>query len=94
MPKYVFTLSPQKGRARLVKFSKGLYKRDNESEVVAIKVLDLDTDYDEIKDVRNEITLLSHCDSEYITRYIESYLNGSKLWVIMDHAAGGSVRQI
>ncbi|KAJ3180143.1 Sugar transport protein mst4 [Gaertneriomyces sp. JEL0708] len=61
---------------------------------VAIKVLDLDTDDDEITDVQKEITMLSHCDSEYITRYHGSWLNGSKLWVIMDYAAGGSMRNL
>ena len=64
------------------------------NELVAIKVLDLDTDDDEITDVQKEITMLSHCDSEYITRYHGSYLNETKLWVIMDYAAGGSMRNI
>ncbi|KAH6582352.1 hypothetical protein BASA60_001957 [Batrachochytrium salamandrivorans] len=61
-------------------------------EVVAIKVLDLDTDEDEISDVRTEIALLSTCDSPNVTRYHGSILNGSKLWIIMDYAGGGSVR--
>nr|KAJ3418416.1 Serine/threonine-protein kinase 24 [Polyrhizophydium stewartii] len=63
-------------------------------ETVAIKVLDLDTDEDEISDVRKEIALLSKCDSPLITRYHGSILNDTKLWIIMDHAGGGSVRRI
>ncbi|KAI8823556.1 kinase-like domain-containing protein [Fimicolochytrium jonesii] len=64
------------------------------NEVVAIKILNLDTDDDEINDVRKEITMLSHCDSEHITRYHGAYLNETKLWVVMDYAAGGSMRAI
>ncbi|KAI9205431.1 kinase-like domain-containing protein [Polychytrium aggregatum] len=60
---------------------------------VAIKVLNLDAD-DDILDVRKEISLLSNCDSEYITRYHGSFLNGTKLWVVMDYAGGGSMRSI
>ncbi|KAI9093480.1 kinase-like domain-containing protein [Phlyctochytrium arcticum] len=61
---------------------------------LAIKVLDLDTDDDEITDVQKEISMLSHCDSTFITRYHGSYLNETKLWVIMDYAAGGSIRNL
>ncbi|KAJ3197407.1 citrate (Si)-synthase [Irineochytrium annulatum] len=67
-------------------------KRTN--EIVAIKVLDLDTDDDEIGDVQKEISVLSRCDSEHITRYHGSYLIGTKLWIVMDFAAGGSLRNI
>ncbi|KAI8921478.1 kinase-like domain-containing protein [Entophlyctis helioformis] len=63
-------------------------------ETVAIKVLDLDTDEDEISDVRKEISLLSTCDSPHVTRYHGSFLNGTKLWIVMDYAGGGSVRGI
>ncbi|KAI8912935.1 kinase-like domain-containing protein [Powellomyces hirtus] len=80
------------GKGSFGEVYKGLNRQTN--EIVAIKVLDLDTDDDEITDVQKEITMLSHCDSEYITRYHGSYLNDTKLWVIMDYAAGGSMRSI
>ncbi|KAI8608285.1 kinase-like domain-containing protein [Chytriomyces sp. MP71] len=63
-------------------------------QVVAIKVLDLDTEDDEIVDVRKEISLLSHIDNKYITRYHGSYLVGTKLWIVMDYAGGGSLRNL
>ncbi|TPX34537.1 hypothetical protein SmJEL517_g02893 [Synchytrium microbalum] len=63
-------------------------------EIVAIKMLDLDSDDDDISDVQKEITLLSTCESEHITRYHGSYLVGTRLWVIMDYAAGGSMRSL
>ena len=61
---------------------------------MAIKVLNLDTDEDEISDVQKEILVLSQMDSEHITRYHGSYLNDTKLWIVMDFAAGGSMRTI
>ncbi|TPX57093.1 hypothetical protein SpCBS45565_g08275 [Spizellomyces sp. 'palustris'] len=80
------------GKGSFGEVFKGLNRHTG--ELVAIKVLDLDTEDDEIIDVQKEITMLSHCDSEYITRYHGSYLNETKLWVIMDYAAGGSIRAI
>lgn len=59
---------------------------------MAIKVLDLDTQDDELLDIQKEISLLSRCDSPFITRYRGSQLQGSKLWLILDYAGGGSVR--
>ncbi|KAI9189873.1 kinase that interacts with cdc31p [Blastocladiella emersonii ATCC 22665] len=63
-------------------------------ETVAIKVLDLDSKGEEIDDIQREIFLLQRCDSEYITRYHGSYLQGTKLCVVMDFAKGGSIRDI
>lgn len=64
-------------------------------QVVAIKVLNLDTVEDEVKDVQHEITMLSQLsqsDGANITKYYGSYLHGTRLWIIMDFCAGGSVR--
>ncbi|KAI9342903.1 kinase-like domain-containing protein [Obelidium mucronatum] len=68
-------------------------KKSN-GQIVAIKVLDLDTDDEEIMDVQKEISVLSHIDNDYITRYHGSYLVGTKLWIVMDFAAGGSLRNL
>jgi hypothetical protein len=56
--------------------------------VIAIKILNLDTAEDDVADIQKEITLLSELtrsDSVNIT---------PKLWIIMDFAAGGSVRNL
>ncbi|KAK9322158.1 kinase-like domain-containing protein [Lipomyces orientalis] len=76
-----------------------VYKGYNtaEKKVVAIKVLNLDTAEDEVKDVRHEIALLSELkqgDAQNIVRYHGSHLVGSRLWIIMDYCAGGSVRTL
>ncbi|KAJ3119261.1 hypothetical protein HK100_000391 [Physocladia obscura] len=69
-------------------------RRKSNGQIVAIKVLDLDTDDEDIVDVQKEISVLSHIDNEYITRYHGSYLVGTKLWIVMDLAAGGSLRNL
>ncbi|CAG8459708.1 13213_t:CDS:2 [Rhizophagus irregularis] len=71
---------------------------DNENNrVIAIKVLNLDTEEDDVGDIVKEINLLSqlkHSDSQNITKYFGSFLHGTKLWIIMEYAAGGSIRSL
>ncbi|KAG9304129.1 hypothetical protein G9A89_019691 [Geosiphon pyriformis] len=66
-------------------------------EVVAIKVLNLDTEEDDVADIRKELNYLSqlkHSETQNITKYYASFLHGTKLWIVMDYAAGGSIREL
>uniref|UniRef100_A0AAV1UGD6 non-specific serine/threonine protein kinase n=1 Tax=Peronospora matthiolae TaxID=2874970 RepID=A0AAV1UGD6_9STRA len=63
-------------------------------EVVAIKIIDLESAADGIEDVQQEIHVLSQCSCDQLTTYSGSFIAGTKLWIVMEFLSGGSVLDI
>jgi serine/threonine protein kinase len=65
-------------------------------QVVALKIIDLDTPDDDVADIQREVALLSQLRAENnnITKYYGCWLEGPKVWIVMDFASGGSVRTL
>lgn len=81
------------GRGKFGVVYKGYNKQTN--KLVAIKVLNLDTQEDEVADVQQEIQFLTELKNvPNVTHYYGSFLNDTKLWIIMDYCAGGSLRTL
>lgn len=81
------------GRGKFGVVYKGYHVKTK--QVYAIKVLNLDSDEDEVEDVQREIQFLSSMKQiPNITHYYGSYLKDTKLWIIIEYCAGGSLRTL
>ncbi|EDO18106.1 hypothetical protein Kpol_1031p10 [Vanderwaltozyma polyspora DSM 70294] len=81
------------GRGKFGVVYKGYHLKTK--HVYAIKVLNLDSDSDEVEDVQREIQFLASLKQvPNITRYYGSYLQDTNLWIIMEYCAGGSLRTL
>ncbi|MCJ1363971.1 hypothetical protein MMC16_003080 [Acarospora aff. strigata] len=59
-------------------------------DIVAIKHIDLESSEDDIQEIQQEISVLSTCDSPFVTQYKTSFVRGYKLWIVMEYLGGGS----
>lgn len=63
-------------------------------EEVAVKIIDLAECDDDIEEVQKEIDILQACSSDYVPRFVASFLAGEKLWIVMELMTGGSCGDI
>lgn len=68
--------------------------------VLALKVIDLDTQDDDTAEIQHEVGMLSSmtkngdADRNNVTRYFGCWMEGPKVWIAMDYADGGSLRTL
>jgi serine/threonine protein kinase len=62
--------------------------------VVALKIINLDTADDDVGDIQREVALLTQLRDPHITEYYGCYLDGPRVWIAMEYAQGGSVHSL
>lgn len=68
---------------------------------MALKIINLDTEDDDVGDIQREIALLQQLmltanggAMPNVIKYYGSLMEGPKVWIIMEYAEGGSIRTL
>jgi len=61
---------------------------------VALKIIDIQTSEEDLKDIQEEVAFQSKCKDKHITQYYASFIKGNELWISMEYLGGGSVADI
>ncbi|THV07871.1 Pkinase-domain-containing protein [Dendrothele bispora CBS 962.96] len=78
------------GKGAYGSVSKGIHIPSG--NVVALKIINLDTPDDDVGDIQREVALLTQLrDAPNITQYYGCYMDGPRVWIVMEFAQGGSV---
>lgn len=78
------------GKGSYGSVSKGIHLATG--NVVALKIIDLDREDDDVGDIQREVALLTQLrDAPNITKYYGCYMDGPRVWIAMEYAQGGSV---
>ncbi|KAJ6586809.1 Pkinase-domain-containing protein [Mycena vulgaris] len=81
---------------RLETIGKGAYGSvhkgiDRAGNIVALKIINLDIESDDVGDIQREVALLTQLrDAPNITKYFGCYMDGPRVWIVMELAQGGS----
>jgi serine/threonine protein kinase len=91
----LITLTPSSivGKGAYVSVHRGIHIPTGD---VALKIINLDTPDDDVEDIQREVALLSQLrgSGNDITKYYGCYLDGPRVWIVMDFASGGSVQTL
>lgn len=80
-----------------------VYKGQHRStgHIVALKIINLDTEDDDVGDIQKEISLLQQLMRSAkdgilpnVIKYYGSLMDGPRVWIIMELAEGGSIRTL
>ncbi|KAJ7733783.1 STE/STE20/YSK protein kinase [Mycena maculata] len=81
---------------RLETVGKGAYGSvhkgtDRAGNIVALKIINLDIESDDVGDIQREVALLTQLrDAPNITKYFGCHMDGPRVWIVMEFATGGS----
>lgn len=70
------------------------------NHIVALKIINLDTEDDDVGDIQKEIALLQQLMNTTggtdmnLIKYYGSLMEGPRVWIIMELAEGGSIRTL
>ncbi|KAK4684745.1 hypothetical protein P7C73_g5422, partial [Tremellales sp. Uapishka_1] len=67
--------------------------------IVALKIINLDTEDDDVGDIQKEVSLLQQLMSGItaapnIIKYYASLMEGPRVWIVMEYAEGGSIHTL
>jgi serine/threonine protein kinase len=81
-PSAAWNIAEQIGEGAFAKVHKCSKKATNSP--AAVKIFSNCTEEDDLKDILNEIDILSNCQHENIVRFYEAYTLADKIWVRFD----------
>ncbi|SCU95064.1 LAMI_0F00804g1_1 [Lachancea mirantina] len=91
-PSEIYELKECVGRGSFGDVYRAIDKRT--CEEVAIKIINLEESKDDIEILAQEIYFLSELKSEYVTRYLGTYVEDVCIWIVMEYCGGGSCSDI
>lgn len=63
-------------------------------DVVAIKVINLETSEDEIEDLMGEVSILTDVQAKHCVQFYGAYVRKAEIWIVMELCGGGSVQDL
>jgi serine/threonine-protein kinase 24/25/MST4 len=69
-------------------------RNKNTGAVVAVKLINLEDSEEDIETIQDEIHVLRSIKCDQIIKIFESFTHGHTLWIVMELASGGSIKDV